>query len=133
MITKQQNQDLNPSSAFPVYAFNYCPSCLHLYLFPLHVYTILFKIKFIGVIVVNNIIYVSDVQLYNMTSVYSKVYSTPKVQSPSVTIYLTPFIFFVFLPHPALLLLTTILLSVSTSFFVCSDRPFVAFWFICHQ
>ena len=57
----------------------------------------------------------TGVELYNTSSAYFLVCSPPKVKSPSIPIYLTPFIFF-YLPSPLFPLVTAILLSVSVSF-----------------
>ena len=46
-------------------------------------------IEFIGVILVNKIIYTSDVQFYNTSLVYCIVCSPPKLESPSITIILS--------------------------------------------
>ena len=47
----------------------------------------LFFIEFIGVSLVNTIIYISGVQLHETSSVYCMVCSAPQVKSPSITIY----------------------------------------------
>ena len=50
-----------------------------------------FLIKFIGVTLVNEIIWVSSVHFYDTWSVYCIVCPPPKVKSSSVTLYLAPF------------------------------------------
>ena len=51
-------------------------------------------LEFIGVILVNEIIYISSVQFYNTSSVYCMwVCPPPKVKSFSLTIYTAPFTF----------------------------------------
>ena len=74
-----------------------------------------FFIEFIEVILVNKIIWVSDVQFYNTLAVCCTVCSPPQLKSPSFTIYSPlPSSTFPHLPSP---LVITILLSVSMSFF----------------
>ena len=58
-----------------------------------------FKIDFIGVTLVNKIIYVPGVQFHNTPSVYCIVCSPPQVKSPATTIY-APFAVFYPLPPP---------------------------------
>lgn len=53
-------------------------------------YLIFFKIKCIGVTLVNGIVQVSSAQFYNTSSAYSIVCSPPRVKSPSATMCLTP-------------------------------------------
>ena len=71
-------------------------------------------LEFIGVILVNEIIYISSVQFYNTSSVHCIVCSPPKVKSPSTTIY--PWFTLFYLPHLSLPLVIIILFSVSMNF-----------------
>ena len=54
----------------------------------LYITFLFFNFKFIRVTLVNKIIQVSSVQIYDLSSVYCVLCSSPKVKSSSITIYL---------------------------------------------
>lgn len=51
-------------------------------------YFSIFRIKFVRVVLVNNIMYISGIQLYNTTSIHAIICSPPEIQTSFITLYL---------------------------------------------
>ena len=94
---------------WPVYRFYFI--LFYLFLTFKYAFQKCFKLNFIGMTLVNKIIWVSSVHFHDTWSIYCIVCPQHKVKSCFVTIYLAPFT--LYCPPPPFRLVTTILLSVS--------------------